>query len=327
MQHYSYDAEKVKRWISREKIRKFAVQVPSGLLSYAKKILEEFSEYGDAVLYGEPSFGACDYPEIENLDVDGVINLGHSEIPGLTKNNKILFLEMYVNSVPKHLDALAEKLNRKLGIFTTVPYLKILPVISKFLRECGVEVYVGKPENRTVYEGQVLGCDVSAALAIAPYVDTYLFIGEGDFHPKGVAMRTSKPVFRYHPSGMLEPLTFNMEQFLRKRFLIASEIEDVRNVAILVCTKPGQRRMALALKTRKILERHGKKVDIIYMNTLTPEKLDYLGYEIIVSTACPRIALEDFTNYRVKLLTPQEALLGINECIAYEVDQFQPAHI
>ncbi|MCX8173517.1 MAG: diphthamide biosynthesis enzyme Dph2 [Thermoplasmata archaeon] len=328
MRSYTYDAEKLKCWIEREKIKKFAVQLPAGLLPRAREILEELGGYGEPLLYAEPAFGACDFPDLDAIpEIDGLVQLGHAEIPGVTKNRKILFLELYSTAEPKPPDKIPGNMGDRICLLTTVQYLKQLQKIADFLKEAGRRVHIPGPMNRTLYPGQVLGCDVSSAAACSTIVDSYLFVGDGRFHPAGIAMLTSRPVYRYLPSGRIEPLEFEREKFLRAGVSKASAIRDARTVAIVVCTKPGQKRLKLARELAGILKSHGKNPCFLTINNLSPEFLNYTGNDLLISTACPRVALEDYGNYEVPLLTPQEALLGLGEIKNYEMDQFLPGHI
>jgi 2-(3-amino-3-carboxypropyl)histidine synthase len=59
------------------------------------------------------------------------------------------------------------------------------------------------------------------------------------------------------------------------------------------------------------------------MDKFDPEKLRSLGFDAYVSTACPRIAIDDFAAYDKPLLTPQELeiVLGVRNWPDYVFDQ------
>lgn len=328
MQSYTYDEVKLRNWIEKEKIKKFAIQLPAGLMPQSRDILEELTSYGEPLLYAEPTFGACDFPEISTIPgVDGIVQLGHARIPGVAKNPKILFLELYTTQEIKPPEKLPDNIGNRICIFTTVQYLNQLKQLACFLMDEGKNVHIPEPKNRTVYQGQVLGCDVSPATACSRLVDSYIFVGDGNFHPIGVAMLTAKPVFRCLPTGKVELVKFDREKFQKIGITKSSALGDAKNVGIIVCTKPGQRRLNLATKLKELLIKQRKNARVLFINNLSPDILNYTGFDVLISTACPRIALEDYVNYKVLLLTPQEALLSLGEIKDYEIDQFMPDHI
>jgi len=90
-----------------------------------------------------------------------------------------------------------DTLPRKLGITTTAQFMKKTEEIVEFLKSKSKEVYIDKLKQRN--EGQLLGCDQGAALKIQDNVDAFFYIGSGEFHPLGVAMKTNKDVFLFNP--------------------------------------------------------------------------------------------------------------------------------
>jgi len=97
---------------------------------------------------------------------------------------------------------------------------------------------------------------------------------------------------------------------------------ECRKVGIIVSRKIGQRRMSLAKKIKKMMEKNGRKVAIILMDEVR-ETIDYLDFDCYVCTACPRIALDDDARYKKPVLTPVEAeiIAGEREWENYEFDQ------
>lgn len=87
-----------------------------------------------------------------------------------------------------HLSALDSF--KSIGLVTTAQHLNKLDDMAVLLRKNGKKVFVG---------GQILGCNQKKALEIQDKVDCFLYIGSGRFHPLGVAMKTSKPVFLLNP--------------------------------------------------------------------------------------------------------------------------------
>src|SRR3989344_1588884 len=111
---------------------------------------------------------------------------------------KIVFIPTkYTGKV--ELDKLElDKLPKKIGIVTTAQFLDKSKYIIKYLEKNQKEVFIDKDKQKN--KGQILGCDVSAAIKIQDKVDAFLYIGSGRFHPIGVALKTNKDVFCFNPT-------------------------------------------------------------------------------------------------------------------------------
>ena len=83
-------------------------------------------------------------------------------------------------------------LPNKIGIATTVQFAHFLEEIKEFLEKNNKTVGIGKGIQK--YAGQVLGCEQSSTIEIEKDVDGYLYIGDGRFHPTGIAYKTKKTV-------------------------------------------------------------------------------------------------------------------------------------
>ena len=81
--------------------------------------------------------------------------------------------------------------------------------------------------------------------------------------------------------------------------------------------------MPLAQNLKKILEKKKKKVNLLHLDTITPAHLDYLDMDCFVSTACPRIAIDDQSLFKQPILIPLEVeiLLGYKDWETYKFDQ------
>ena len=71
------------------------------------------------------------------------------------------------------------------------------------------------------------------------------------------------------------------------------------------------------------MEGAGKEAVVIEMENVSPKKLDAFGLDAWVSTACPRIAIDDALLYEKPMLTfPElEVVLGLREWDDYEFDE------
>jgi len=70
----------------------------------------------------------------------------------------------------------------------------------------------------------------------------------------------------------------------------------------------------------KEIKKRGKEAYLIFLNDLD-EKINYLGFDCFISTACPRVAIDDTPKFKKPVLTPIELQILLNERQQYEFDQ------
>jgi 2-(3-amino-3-carboxypropyl)histidine synthase len=216
---------------------------------------------------------------------------------------------------------------KKIGLVSTAQHVHKLDEVKKMLEEKNFEIFIGKGDSRIKQTGQLLGCDFSAANSIAKDVDLFLFIGSGNFHPLGLMLSTKKKVVSCDPyinevkEKELEDLK---EMVLRQRYGAIARSKIARVFGILVCTKSGQQRIELVHKIKEKLNSQGKKSYIFTLDNFSPLLLEsFLGIDCFVSTACPRIAIDDYMQYKVPIITPIELdiLLGYKKWDDYIFDE------
>jgi 2-(3-amino-3-carboxypropyl)histidine synthase len=169
------------------------------------------------------------------------------------------------------------KLPKKMGVATTIQHLEK----ARKLKIPG-----------SVFAGQVLGCDVSAAKKVKDKVDAFLYIGSGEFHPLGIALETGKEVFCFNPftKKLTKVDKKTIEKFEKRKKGSLIKFLSAKKVGILVSTKPGQNRMKDALK---LAGKKDKEYFIFAFDTLNELDLENFPFiECWVNTACPRIADE-----------------------------------
>lgn len=114
------------------------------------------------------------------------------------------------------------------------------------------------------------------------------------------------------------------DRILRIRFARITKARSAKKWGILVSSKEGQYRMALAKEIKKTLEENGMEAYIILVDNVNPDVLlPYLELEAFVVSACPRIAIDDSQMYKKPLLTPQELeiVLDKREWENYQLDE------
>jgi 2-(3-amino-3-carboxypropyl)histidine synthase len=301
------------------------LQVPEGLKRAAPGIAKQIRDQtgAEVIISGDPCYGACDIDMALCEEVDLMLHLGHSELDDET-SEKVIFLEARMSRDPKEAveKAIPHLRSKRVGVTTTVQHVHKLDQVIDVLREHGIEGRVGPAGGRIKHPGQVLGCCYSAARELD--LDEYLFIGTGQFHPLGIALATGKRVVTADPITCAVSL-IDPDPMLRRRFGVITRSADAKRFAILISKKPGQRRMELARRMKDLGEARGLEMISVYLDNIEPDRLLNLGVEAAVSTACPRIALDDAAKYMIPVLTPQEfeVLVGERRWEEYAFDEIK----
>ncbi len=313
--------------------KKIIIRLPPGFIGYAKQIMAFIQDNSEAmVVYSaEQCYGACDYPpDIFSLSIgEKIFHFGEARMPSLSLPPSVIFFEAH--SCHNHLKPLLDITTRYLsgnviGLTATTPYMQAIHTCSSYLKKNGYCPLIGTKGKRASYDGQILGCDLTAATTIQETVDSYLHIGDGYFHPLGIALATNKPVIVLDPlvkKLKKKEITQLRDHIIRQRMSTVARAHDANSFGIIICEKIGQNRISLAQKLKKLLEKKKKKVNFILLNNIAPEHLDYLHMDCFVSTACPRIAIDDHSLFRQPILTPIEVeiLLGYKDWETYKFDQ------
>jgi 2-(3-amino-3-carboxypropyl)histidine synthase len=310
MEILDFDLERAFKIINDKKYKTVGLQFPEGLKRRATNIAREIEEKTRAItiISGNPCFGACDIDTFLAGKVDVLFHFGHA---GMGKHENVVFIEArsYIDVIPAVMAALPLLGATRIGLITTVQHVHKLEEVCRVLREHGKECIIGKGGPRTVYPGQVLGCNFAAARVDC---EEYIYIGSGLFHPLGVAIATGKKVIASDPY-LTHAQEVDPEKFLRKRGGYVAKAMDANVFGIVVSTKSGQNRMALARRLIEIAGKHGKKGFIILMDLVTPEQLLAFKVDAYVNTACPRITTDDADRFHVPVLTPQEFEIVMGE--------------
>ncbi|MDD1773099.1 MAG: diphthamide biosynthesis enzyme Dph2 [Methanomassiliicoccales archaeon] len=324
---YDFKLDEVAAWITSKNARAVALQMPEGLKVYCQKIMAELEAKTQStfVVMADPCYGACDVSTDFQKFADVLVHFGHSEIPSMHVKDNIMFIEAQIEAdYAPLLPELLPRLKEHIGLVTTVQYLQYLPSLKSWLEENGRKVYIGRGGGRVKYDGQILGCDISAATSIEDKVDQFLYLGTGDFHPLALAIQTKKPVTVMDPIAQeVRDLQDLADRVLRQRHGAITRASGAKRYLILVSTKPGQNRTDLAFRLRQMALENGRKADVVLMNEFDPDSLLPFEADAFVSTACPRLAVDDFLRYPKPILTPveMEISMGLRKWSDYELDR------
>ena len=311
--------------------RSVALQVPAGLVRDAARLARTIADRTGArvTLLNRACFGACDGPATdESNGADVVVALGHSPIPNVRLAVPTLFVEM--RQPPADPEPMADRIAasgipRRLGLVASVQHLDLVEPLREALRRRGFSLPIRPGDRRLAYAAQALGCNYSSSEAVAGEVDAFLFLGTGEFHPRGLALTSDRPVYAFDPlQGRLEP-PVDRERLVARRLLYVAQARSARRFGILVSTFAGQHRPAMAEALRRRAEAAGREAVVIAFGRL--QGTDLLGRDLdaYVNTACPRIATDDAGLFERPVLTPPEFLMALGSLpmAPYRFDTFR----
>lgn len=284
--------------------KKVFVQFPEGLKLRIQEIAKNLEKEGfDILICLEPCFGACDVRDEEalRLGCDAILHIGHEKFVKKTVL-PVVYWEYFIEAdlypiIEKEIEKL--KNFKKIGLVTSIQFVKLIPKAKKCLESFGKEVKVYKSLQ---YPGQVLGCNVEAGKAIEDEVDCFLCISAGEFYAAGMVFFVKKPVLMLD----LEKREIkDLEDFKRKTEKIIewnkAQFKDSKKLGFLISWKKGQiRKNFLELKEK--LEKEGKEVYVLAMDEITPEKLEGLELDFLINFACPRIGIDDLSRFKIPML-------------------------
>ncbi|WP_244603427.1 diphthamide biosynthesis enzyme Dph2 [Methanococcoides sp. NM1] len=290
------------------------LQFPEGFKRRAPAIASQISEATgvDILISANPCYGACDL-DVAILDnVDILFHFGHAQLDDNSYSEKVIFIETRSDADVKEVvrKAVPEIRGKRVGVLTTVQHIQKLPEVCDILESEGKECLIGRGDSKIAYAGQVLGCNFSVADGLD--CDEFLYIGSGEFHPLGVSLATGKRVLVADPFSN-EVREVDPRRILKQRSAVIANSLDAETFGILVSTKPGQYRMALARQLKELAEKRGKTAYILTMDLITPDQMLQFKVDAFVSTACPRLAVDEVGRFSAPMLTPQEFEIVIGE--------------
>jgi len=296
-------------------LQKVALQFPEGLKRRAAEYATALKTAGfDVIVSGDPCYGACDLAVDTLALADVLIHFGHAPVDDL---QNVIFEPYHVGfdvTVLKH--ALPLLKGKTICLVTTVQHVHLVPEMAAFLQLQGIDTRIGAGSTRTPFRGQVLGCSFAAAKV--PGADEILFVGTGLFHAIGIAIATRKRVIALDPlTGIAQDV--NGDTLLRRRFAVIEKARNAKTIGIILSTKSGQQRMALAQHLSSL----SPNATIVTLREVSPDELLNLGFACYVNTACPRLAYDDQVRFPVPVLSPQEfeIVCGVRTWDDYAIDE------
>ena len=280
------------------------LQVPAGLKTKVTEIVKELEKDGNTVFVsGENCYGACDLREGEAklLGIDKIIHYGHTRF--MRSDIPVEYREIRENiDVLKILGTEWEKIKEdKICLIASLQFIDNIAEVKKFLEEKGKEVVVPEEidNEKKLYCGQVLGCFHRLKEA-----DAYLYIGCGKFHASGkelegknvYALDVEKGTIRKVDNSLLE----------KQKYAAIALAKHSKSFGILISSRRGQFEMKVAEEVKLKLEQIGKEAFLIVMDEFSPDKLLGVKVDCWVNTACPRIAIDNRTNFGQPIVNVDE---------------------
>jgi len=324
----NFGFEDIRADMRRLKPKTVLLQLPSGLKRKAEEIARKIEKDFNCqvIVSGDPCFGACDIDDGAIDFADLIIQVGHSPMPSIRCPKPILFMPV---GIPLYLRRLvksaAPMLTSPVGLLATSQHIGQLDESKRLLEEMGFEVKIGRGSGRLAAPGLVLGCDYSSAHDVSDAVSSFLIIGSGRFHAIGLKLSAGKPVVIIDPERKAARAEeTDTDEFRRRRYAVITAMSKARSIGIIVSSKRGQERLPLAKRLLKELSGAGREGRIVLMDNVTPEALQDLGFDAYVSTACPRIALDDSARYSRPMGTPVELMIALKrmDWEDYRVDEW-----
>lgn len=201
---------------------------------------------------------------------------------------------------------LLEAMPEHIAFFTPAQWMDKYESIKKQLEDAGkkVETYQAR---HTSAPGQILGCSIQTW----DDVEAFLYVGEGEFHPKALLFKNAQPVYRYEP--LLETWDVfpkeEIERIMKQHKGAMLKFLHANTVGVLTTTKSGQKDMKAIEKMR---EKYPNKEFIHFLvNTIDWEGLnDFPFIEVWINTGCPRIGLDDQNKVDKAILNAEHVLEG-----------------
>ncbi|MDE1868754.1 MAG: diphthamide biosynthesis enzyme Dph2 [Candidatus Micrarchaeota archaeon] len=289
------------------------LQFPEGLKQKAMEHAKALENEGHEVfISASPTFGACDLAldEARNIKADKLVHYGHAEFHHVDFNVEYINyqIDAPLNLLEQSLDVL--KNFKTIGLVTTIQHIHQLDEIKAFYEKNGKTVVVGKPYGFAKKQGQILGCDIGSSASVDRNVDVHLYFGGGIFHPLGALLATTKPFYVIEPfAGIIENIDHYRGTYRkRSRGKILASL-NAKNFGILVSTKNGQHNLQLGKILKERIENDGLNAEILVANTFDFESINnMMEFDVLVNTACPRIAIDDTDRTRKPLISANELM-------------------
>lgn len=303
------DEKRIFDEIRRRKPASVSLNGPEGILAQVQKTAIRINKkFGiPAFVIADATWGSCDINEngARTLGAGIHFNIGHT-ISTDTLGDTIM-VDAFDDVT---FDSVAVKCARMLksgtvSVVTDSQHLHQISRVTEILQQHGIKTIVG-PGKGQLNDGQVFGCEFYPATSLQNDVDSYVFLGQSNFHAAGVALSTGKPTFVLDPYfNEVREISEFAESLRKKATLAIYGAAQAKRFGIIIGLKEGQLSKVVGLKIKKDLELLGKEVELFALTDITNERLlNIRNIDAFIQVACPRISTDNKFDMPV-LSTPQ----------------------
>jgi 2-(3-amino-3-carboxypropyl)histidine synthase len=319
---YNLELERVYTVIHKLNAKRVMLQLPDGMRPFAVKIVNSIQEKTgtNVILSGDSCYGACDLAikQAREVKADLLIHYGHSSMIQ-SACTPVLYIHGAIDINIITLIAAARPLMHdweNVGVITTIQHIHQVNEIIEELKSQNLKPHLGKISEKPLALGQVLGCNYEAAYFIRDDVDGFLYLGGGEFHPKGLLLTTGKPVIIANPYSDTVRMISEQDlmNYAKKRVAMISLTKKKKVIGIIVSSKYGQQNLKMAEDLNISFQERDYKSTIIYLDEVRSEHLNnFTEIEAFVNTACPRIALDGINGILRPMISVKEAYIVLEK--------------
>ncbi len=329
---YDFSINILEEKLREYKPRNILIQSANGLKKYIPLLVEYIGKIlpqSNILVSDSPTYGGCDVAEQEAIlvNADVVIHVGHAKYHEPKVN--VIFIEARSklevnNNVLSSLVSLIENRGIKsVSIVSTIQHIHEIVKVKNFLEENNLKVIIGPPVGYSRYYGHVLGCEYSPALRVNDAVEGHVIICGGAFHPIGLGLATGKPVIKVDPyENRVIDFTTVVDRILKLRYYTIYRALDAKRFGVIVGSIPGQYRPNLIEYILSKIRSKGLEAHIIVSERTTLDSMmniDSNSIDAYIVTSCPRLPIDDLSEFHKPVLTPGEAKMvldtGIEEYV------------
>ena len=195
------DEARIFEEISCRKPASVSLNGPEGMLPQVQQTAVRITRrFGiPAFVIADTTWGSCD------LNANGARTLGagiHFNIGHTVSMDEIdgaVMVDAFDDiSFERVAAKCAEAVRGRVALVTDSQHLNRMDQVRGILEKAGIGVHVGAGKGQ-LNEGQVFGCEFYPATSLQDSVDSYVFLGQSNFHAAGIALSTGKPTYVLDP--------------------------------------------------------------------------------------------------------------------------------